>query len=488
MATIKQLLSQTAIYGLSSVIGRVLNFLLVPLYTYVFDKEEYGEVIILFSYTAILNVFLSYGMETSFFNFVNKKDSKNVFPTAFISLLVSSLVFLSIALFFNKDIANILSFESHPEYIIYLIWVIFFDAITVIPFSRLRFQNKAFRFAIIKLINIGIYIGLNLLLLVVIPWLISKGYSFGSFDRYLSTPKISVIFLSNLVASAITVIMLIPTFRDAEWNFDKELWKKMIRYGWPILIAGTAGIINESMDKVFLWEMLPEDTAKGEVGIYGANYKIAIFMTIFIQAFRMGVEPFFFAKAKDKDAKETYAYVMNYFVAILAVIFLFLIVNLDILKYFIQNEEMWVGLDVVPILLLANLSLGIYLSLSVWYKINDKTRYGAIFSIIGAIITVLINIWLIPKMGYYGSAWATLAAYGSMMLMSYFVGQKIYPIPYNLKKISLYLGLSVFLGLVADKFFYGNLIIGNSFLLLFLIMLAFFETASLRSIFARNNK
>jgi len=486
LATIKQLLSQTAIYGLSSVLGRVLNFLLVPLYTKVFDTAEYGEVIILYSYTAILNVFLSYGMETSFFNFINKKNNKNVFATAFISLLSSSLAFLFFAITFNKNIADLLSFEGHPEFITYLVWVLVFDAITVIPFSRLRHLNKAFTFAIIKLSNIGIYIGLNLLFLVLIPKLIAQGVSFGEYTDFLSTPKLSVIFISNLIASAVTVAMIIPTMKDIEWNFDKELWKKMLHYGWPILIAGTAGIINESMDKVFLSEMLPADIAKSQVGIYGANYKISIFMTLFIQAFRMGVEPFFFAKAKDKDAKETYAYVMNFFVAIMSIIFLFIMVNLDIFKQFIRNKEMWVGLDVVPILLLANLSLGIYLSLSVWYKVNEKTKYGALFSIIGAIITIVMNIWLIPTMSYYGSAWATLVAYASMMIISYMVGQRIYPIPYNIKKIILYLGMAIFTGTIVDRLFYGNLILGNIVLLLFVIMVAFFESSSLKAIFVKN--
>ncbi len=486
MATIKKLLSQTAIYGLSSVLGRVLNFLLVPVYTAVFNKEEYGEVTILYSYTAIINVFLSYGMETSFFNFINKKDNKRVFSTAFISLISTSLAFLLFAITFNKEISELLSFENNPEYIIYLVWVLAFDAITVIPFSRLRHLNKAFTFAVIKLTNIGIVIGLNLTLLVFIPQLIKQGVNFGGYTEFLSTPKLSVIFFSNLIASAATVLMIIPTFKGIEWNFDKDLWKKMINYGWPILIAGTAGIINESMDKVFLSKMLPADIAKGEVGIYGANYKISIFMTLFIQAFRMGVEPFFFSKAKDKDAKETYAYVMNFFVAIMAIIFLFIMANLDIFKLFIRNKEMWVGLDVVPILLLANLSLGIYLSLSVWYKINEKTKYGALFSIIGAMITVVLNIWLIPTMGYFGSAWATLAAYASMMIISYFIGQKYYPIPYNVKKLSLYLGMSIFLGITLHRLFYGNLIIGNSVLFLFVLMIAFFESSSLRSIFAKN--
>lgn len=486
MATIKQLLSQTAIYGLSSVLGRVLNFLLVPLYTAVFSKEEYGEVIILYSYTAILNVFLSYGMETSFFNFINKKDNKSVFSTAFISLISTSLAFLLFAITFNKSIADLLSFGGRPEFIMYLVWVLVFDAITVIPFSRLRYLNKAFKFAVIKLTNIGIYIGLNLLFLVLIPELIEQGVSFGEYTELLATPKLSVIFISNLVASAITVIMIIPTLKGIEWNFDKVLWKKMISYGWPILIAGTAGIINESMDKVFLSEMLPAGIAKGEVGIYGANYKIAIFMTLFIQAFRLGVEPFFFAKAKDKDAKDTYAHVMNFFVAIMSMIFLFIMVNLDLFKHFIRNEEMWVGIDVVPILLIANLSLGIYLSLSVWYKVNDKTKFGALFSIIGAIITVVLNIWLIPTMSYFGSAWATLAAYSSMMIISYVIGQRYYTIPYNVKKLSLYLGMSIFLGITVHRLFYGNLIIGNSILLLFVLMIAFFESSSLKAIFVKN--
>ena len=486
MASIKQLLNQTAIYGFSSVLGRVLNFLLVPIYTSVFEKEEYGEITILYSLVAMFNVFLSYGMETSFFNFINKKDNSKVFSTAFISIVSTSLSFLVFGLIFTKDIADILNFNAHPEYIMFLIWVLVFDAITVIPFAKLRFENKAFRFAIIRLTTIGLNIGLNLVLIYIVPKLIENGVNFGEYTEVFATPTIKIVFLSNFVSSLATLLMLTPTITNSYWSFDKYLLKKMLSYGWPILIAGTAGIINEAMDKQLLLYMLPEDIAKGEIGIYAANYKISIFMTLFIQAFRMGVEPFFFSKAKDKDAKETYAYVMNFFVAIMSVLFLFLMVNLDLFKHFIRNEEMWKGLDVVPILLLANLSLGIYLSLSVWYKINDKTKYGALFSILGAIITIAVNIWLIPILGFYGSAWATLAAYGSMMLMSYFVGQKVYPIPYNTKKLSFYLILAIFLGLVSNKIFHGNLIIGNGLLLSYLLMLGFFETASLKSLFTKN--
>ncbi|MCK5824211.1 MAG: polysaccharide biosynthesis protein [Ichthyobacteriaceae bacterium] len=482
MTTIKQLLSQTAIYGLSSVIGRVLNFLLVPLYTAIFAKEEYGEVSILYALTAMFNVFLTYGMETTYFNFISKKNNKDVFSTSMISIIASSVTFLIIALLFSGKIAHSLTFDQHPEYIKYLIWVLTFDAVSAIPFANLRHQGKAFKFAIIRLTNIAIFIGLNILLLIVIPALISNGVNFGSYTSTFSTPKLSVIFISNLIASAVTIFMLIPTFKNTVWTFNSSLWKSMIKYGWPILIAGTAGIINETMDKYFLLNMLPEDIAKGQIGIYSANYKISIFMTLFIQAFRMGVEPFFFAKAKDKDAQQTYAYVMNYFIAAMAIIFLGLVVNLDILKHFIQNEEMWEGLGVVPILLLANLSLGIYLGLSVWYKVTELTRYGAWFSFAGAIITITLNIWLIPIISYYGSAWATLASYSTMMILSYVIGQRIYPIPYNMKKIVLYISSSIVLGFLSLKLFSGNIIIGNIMFVCFILMIAFFESTSLKNI------
>jgi O-antigen/teichoic acid export membrane protein len=425
-------------------------------------------------------------METGYFNFITKDDPSRVFSTAFTSITFTSLLFFAIAMYFNGDISSMLELQSNPEYVIYLIWVLTFDALTIIPFARLRALNKAFKFALIKLTVIAINIGSNLILLLLFPYLAKSGVDFGYFQQYVSSPNIDLIFLSNFLSSGIGLLMLLPSFKNIEWSFDWELLKRMLSYSWPILIAGTAGIINETMDKQFLLYILPEDIAKGEIGIYGANYKIAIFMTLFIQAFRMGVEPFFFAKAKDHDAKITYSKVMNVFVVLMSLIYLFIMANLEIFKHFIQNEQMWTGLDVVPILLMANFFLGIYINLSVWYKINDKTKYGAMFSIVGALITIVLNIWLIPVLGFRGSAWATLAAYGSMMMLSMIFGQKYYPIPYRFGKMIVYIGVSVLFGSISFVLFNGNLFVGNILLFGFTLLVLIFEWKELKTIFVNN--
>lgn len=424
---IKQLAGQTAIYGVSSILGRFLNYLLVPIHTRVFLTSQFGIVSELYTYIAFLLVLLLYGMETAFFRFYRKNNNQiEVYSTTVFSIFATTTIFLVFTTFFANDIAEILRYPDKSEYIIYLAFIIGFDAISAIPFAKLRAENKAKKFAIIKLLNIGIYIGLNL-------------YFFWDFDNWqpAQSGNVSNVFIANLIASGATLALLLPQFLALKFSFSISLWKKMIKYAYPLLIFGFAGIINEMIDRILLKYMLPEEIAMHQVGIYGACYKISILMTIFIQAFRYAAEPFFFSKADDKNSKIIYAQVLKYFVITLSVLFIGVMLYIDIIKHFI-GKDFHEGLKIVPILLLANLFLGVFYNLSVWYKLTDKTIYGAGISIFGAAITLILNIILIPYLGYIGSAWATFFCYASMMIASYFIGQKHFPINYPIKQISLY--------------------------------------------------
>ena len=448
MSIIKKLVSQTAIYGLSSVIGRLLNFLLVPLYTGIFAPEEYGVLSELMVVVAFAMVVLTYGFETAFFHFTNKEnDSEKVLSTGFISLLTSSILFLFIASNHSQNIANLLHVPEHPNFINWLVWILVLDVLTTLPFAKLRVCDRAWRFAFIRLTNITVNIGLNLFFYLLCPYLLKQEIALeiinGIYDPNIG---IGYIFISNLIASSVMLILLSPEIFKLKFSFDFQIWKKMIKYGFPLLIGGLAYVTNEMVDRLLLEYLLPADTATAQVGIYSACYKVAIFMSLFIQAFRYGAEPFFFAQAQKKDAKEQYKIVMRYFIAFTAFIFLSINLFIDIIKHFIQDEAYHAGLDVVPILLLANLFLGMYYNLSVWYKVSEKTRFGAYLSVAGAAITIGLNILLIPTMSYMGSAWATLICYASMCVMSYVFSRRHYPISYNWKYISFYMisALSLF--------------------------------------------
>ena len=448
MSLLKKLVGQTAIYGLSSIIGRLLNFLLVPLYTGIFAPEEYGVLSELMVVVAFAMVVLTYGFETAFFHFTNKEnDSEKVLSTGFTSLLTSSLLFVFIASNHSQNIANLLHVPEHPNFINWLVWIVVLDVLTTLPFAKLRVCDRAWRFAFIRLTNITVNIGLNLFFYLLCPYLLKQEIALeiinGIYDPNLG---IGYIFISNLIASSVMLILLSPEIFKLRFSFDFQIWKKMIKYGFPLLIGGLAYVTNEMVDRLLLEYLLPADTATAQVGIYSACYKVAIFMSLFIQAFRYGAEPFFFAQAQKKDAKEQYEIVMRYFIAFTAFIFLSINVFIDIIKHFIQDEAYHAGLDVVPILLLANLFLGMYYNLSVWYKVSEKTRFGAYLSVAGAAITIGLNILLIPTMSYMGSAWATLICYASMCVMSYVFSRHHYPISYNWKYISFYMisALSLF--------------------------------------------
>ena len=461
MNPFKKLLSQTAIYGLSSVIGRLLNYLLVPLYTRYFLPAEYGVVTELYAYVAFLVIVLTYGLETAFFRFSKKNnDVKVVYSTALISLIVSSVIFVVLMFVCSSSIANWMGYAGHTEYIEWFAIIIALDAVASISFARLREQEKAIRFALVRLVNIFVNIGLNLYFIV--------HKEFG----------IEYIFISNLIASIITLVLLFPEMINSSWRFDKVLWKKMMIYALPLLIAGLAGMTNETIDRILLKHLLPNtEIAASELGLYGAFYKLSIIMTLFIQTFRFAAEPFFFAQEKEGGSRKIYADVMKYFTIIMAVIFLGVTIFYDFIKGFLGSEyHDERGFLVVSILLLANLFLGIYYNLSIWYKLTDKTKYGAYFSIFGALITLTLNVILIPIIGFEGSAWATLACYFSMTFASYYLGKKHFPVPYNIKRIGLYLVvmLSIYLIITITDI---NMWINSLYLIVFIILIFILENS-----------
>ncbi len=471
MSSIKKLASQTAVYGLSSIVGRLLGYLLVPLYTNAFLPAQYGVVTELYAYVSFFAVIMTYGMETAFFRYSEKEEfhSNQVYTTALLSILGSTTVFLIIGSVFYKHLADALSYSDHTWYILCFVSIIAIDAVTAIPFAKLRAENKAVKFVTIRLINIFVNIGLNLFFIVLCPYLYQKNITWIA---HFYNPQIGVgyIFISNFVASITSLILLLPEFK-IEFSFDKILWKELIRYALPLLFVGLAGMVNETADRVMLKYFLPAGSnVMAETGIYGACYKISIIMTIFIQTFRYAAEPFFFSQAKKSEATQLYADVMKYFVIACSIIFLTTLLYLDIVKFFV-GKNYWSGLSIVPILLLANWFLGIYFNLTIWYKLTNKTSYGAGISLFGAILTIVFNIILIPKLGYYGAALTTLFCYTGMMLISYFQGQKYYPINYDIKRIITYIlmpiGLYQFSKLMDISTFTNKMIIHTLLLLFF---------------------
>ncbi|MFI0425433.1 MAG: polysaccharide biosynthesis C-terminal domain-containing protein [Flavobacterium sp.] len=443
MSLYKSLFKQTAIYGLATVLPRIISFILNPLFVYYLtDNSKMGEVSVIFSYLVFFNVVLSYGMETAFFRFYNTEEQKDkVISTATISLFWSTIGFLILFLLFRENLS--LWSEINVKYIIFTIWILALDALAIIPFSKIRAESRPIKYAVIKISNVLINLLLNIFFLAFLPKLAANTNSTIIQTIYDADFQIGYIFVANLIASFATLIMVLPDYIKIKWNFDVELWKKMMKYGLPILIAGIAFAINEHFDKILL-DWMHIDMA--EIGAYSACYKIGMFMVLFRTAYTLGIEPFFFSHAKNENAPQTYATITKYFVILGSFISLGVIVFADILKFIlVPKESYWSAMDVVPLIVLANFFLGIYTNLSVWYKLIDKTKIGAYISIVGAVLTLVLNLALIPKFGYMGSAIATIIAYGSMMLISYQLGQKKYPIPYDKKKIFGYLTLSILL-------------------------------------------
>lgn len=446
MSLYKNLFKQTAIYGIATVVPRIFSFLLTPLYTDILPEKEYGEQALIFAGMAFLNVILAYGMETAFFRFYTSDSKKSVLSTSTISLFWSSIIFLGIALLGRRYIAE--AGDLDIEYVTYTIWILALDALVIVPFSKLRAEGRPMMYAAIKIGNVGINLLFNVFFLVYLES-IAKSYpdSFWS-TIYVEDFQVGYIFVSNLIASLLTLVLLLPHYIKTEWHFDAGLWRRMMQYSLPVMVAGLAFVVNETFDRFFLKAFLPlsEHAVKVEIGVYSACYKLAVFMTLFATAFRLGIEPFFFSHAGNENAKQTYAAITKYFVIFGSMILLCVVVFADVLKMLmLRSPAYWEGMNVVPLIILANFFLGIYSNLSVWYKLSDKTRVGANISIAGAVVTVVLNYLLIPHISYMGSAIATISAYGTMMGLSFYFGNKYYPIPYDIKKISLYLGLSIVL-------------------------------------------
>ena len=446
MSSLKKLAGQTAIYGVTNILGRLLNYLLVPLYTNILSPGAYAPVNIVYAWIPFLTVIFTYGMETSFFKFSQDPlERRKVLNSSSISLLFSTIVFTALLLFFKNTLSGWMELGKHPEYITYFAFILAFDTLTAIPFANLRLQNRPLKYGTIKLINIFLNIGLNLFFLVLCPWLLHNDHHWVSlfYNPYMC---VIYIFISNLVASFVTWILLLPEIMNIEWKVDAELWRRMMTYSLPLIVVGLAGMVNETLDRAFfLPKYLPYSFEKNNhlIGIYGANYKLSILITLFIQAFRMGAEPFFFLHAQADNARQTYARIMKYFVIILSIMFLAVAMYLDVWKFFLRRPIYREGLFVVPYLLLANVFLGIYYNLSVWFKLSGQTKMGAYITIVTAILAFILNIWWIPIWGYLGSALATMVCYGVQMVICYYLGQKHYPIPYPTRKLLSILALSL---------------------------------------------
>ncbi|MES3019785.1 MAG: oligosaccharide flippase family protein [Bacteroidota bacterium] len=513
MSAIKKFAGQTAIYGLSTIISRLLNFILTPIYVRIYPAKVYGIFTVMFSWVSIFNAILAFGMETTFFRYLNKyeNDKQKVYNNTFIAIFALCIVFLAFSLLFVEDIAAWMQEgkkynEDYGTYIRYFIWVLVADALAVIPFAKVRSDGRPIRYSIIKFANILTFVGLNLFFIFIVPAMINNDLPGASLvSGWYREGWVGYVFLSNLIASLLTLVLLTPELLQIRFRYDGKLFKEMLFYSLPILIANISFIINETSDKVFLGRLLPPDISETEVGIYGACSKIAIFLSIFIQAFRLGAEPFFFSHSKNKNSGVTYARIMNYFVVAVCLIFVMLVANIELLKYFIgggnvfkyftgdyeisatalkQQELYWSGLKIVPVLLFGYISLGIYINLSIWYKLSDQTRYGLYISGVGAILTIILNLIFIPQYSFVASAWISLTVYTSMALLSYIWGQKNYPIPYDIGRNLGYIFASVALVFVSFVVFKRNLIIGNTLFIIFTLITFYIERKGLVAMFA----
>ena len=430
MSEMKSLAKDTAIYGLSSIIGKFLNYLLVPLYTYMLARtDDYGIVTNLYAWTALLLVLLTYGMETGFFRFANREDydAKSVYKTAFLTLLSTSTLFAVLVVLFQQPIANVMGYADHSEFIAMMAVTVAMDAFACIPFAYLRYQKRPMVFAALKLLFVLLNIGFNILFLVVL----------GKNDVF-------YVFLSNILATTIQTLCLLPFTMPKGGQFDGRVLKDMLRYSLPLLVLGVAGIMNQTLDRILFPYLYTGPDAQAQLGIYGACFKVAMVMMMFTQAFRYAYEPFVFAKHKDRKSVEAYADAMKYYIIFSYLILLGVIFYLDIFRYIVSSAY-WEGLQIVPVVLWTYVFQGIYFNLSFWYKLTDETKWGAYFSLIGLVITLVLQIVGVPLIGYWASCGSSLVCYFVIMLLSYFIGQKKAPIPYDLRSIGRYTLLTLVL-------------------------------------------
>lgn len=444
LSGIKKLASQTAWYGFSNIGSRMLNYLLTPLLTSIFAASDFSKISTLFAMAGFMNIVFSFGMETTYFRFMNGEKEPKVFNTTFTTILLSTLFFSASCFMLTDPIAELIKLKDHPEYVQWVILIVILDTLSVIPFAKLRHLGRPRKYAFIKISNVLLQIGLIYFILD-----FCKNAAPSSLWAGLYNPDIGVgyVLLANVFASALTLTFLSPELFQYRWKIDFSFWKQTFLYALPLLIVGFGGMINEMIDRFMLLNFYPGSLAERHQmnGIYSANYKLAVIIVLFIQAFRLGAEPFFFRAATQADAPKIYARVMKFFVIVCCFSFLGVVLFLDLWKYFMgsKHKEYWSGLVVVPLLMVSKIFLGIYYNLSVWYKLTNKNLMGAWITIGGAIITVTLNYFLIPYLGYTACAITTIVCYGSMMLSSYYLGQKYFPVPYDIKRILGYIVLAV---------------------------------------------
>ena len=447
---LKSLAKDTAIYGVSSILGKFLGWLLVPLYTYTLENQaEYGTVTNLYAWTALLLVMLTYGMETGFFRFANKDlaNSDKVYGNCLLSVGITSLLFIVLVVLFNQPIANLLNYGDHSEFIWMLGLSVALDAFASIPFAYLRFVKRPIAFASLKFVYILLNIVLNLFFLVACPWLMKVAP--GTVEWFYSPHYgVGYIFISNIIATTIQTVVLMKFVFVAKFSFDYKLLKQIFRYSFPLLFLGIAGTANQNLDKILFPFMQLGEQGKADLGIYGAVSKIAMVIMMFTQAFRYAYEPFVFAKNKDKDSLSMYANAMKYFIIISLFIFLGMVLYMDLIRFVIKNTY-WSGLAVMPIILFSFIFQGVFFNLSIWYKLTDKNKYGAWFSTIGMIVILAGNILLVPTFSYWGSAWSAFVGYFTVMVISYFFGQKYMPVKYDFKTIGFYTGITLLIYLLS---------------------------------------
>ena len=488
--SLKKLAGQTAIYGLSSIIGRFLNYLLVPLYTYKITAASggYGVVTNIYAYTAFLLVLLTFGMETTFFYFANREevDARKAFSTSASIVGLVAMVFLLCCLVFLNPIANVLGYDAHPEYIAIMAAVVALDAFQAVLFASLRQQNKAIKFVTLKLAFIFCNIGLNLFVFLLAPVLYEKGWSVMNW--YDPNYQVGYIFVINLICTAGVTLGFIPELKGLKFGIDSQLLRQMLKYTWPLLLFGIIGILNQVADKICYRFIVPGQEGEVQLGIYGACVKIAMIIAIFTQAFRYAYEPFVFGGQRDKNSPEMQAVVMKYFVMSTLLAFLLVILYIDIFKYFISSTY-WEGLKVVPIVMMAEIFMGIYFNLSFWYKLNGQTWWGAIFSAIGCAALLAINFVFVPQYGYMACAWGGFAGYGICMLLSYIVGQAKAPVPYPMKDILGYFALAVVLWLVSVYLRPANqawvFVLNTGLVLVYVAVMLYAERSLIRQIWQR---
>lgn len=479
MSTIKKLAGQTVIYGLSSILPRFLNYFLALFYTRIFLPEQLGEITNMFAWVAILMALLTYGMETAFFRYNSQKgeNSTEVFSTSFLTMLFTSVIFLLITFIFNHQISHFFGYENASSYVRWLSYILVLDAVATIPFAKLRLQGRPIKFMVIKLLNVGVNIGFNLWFLVVCPWLMKHQPDNFLLSFYNENIGVGYVLISNVIASFVTLILLIPEMEVSIYKYDTKLLKKMLVYGLPILVVSVAGMVNQNIDKVLIPKLiLPKSDAMHQLGIYGANSKLAVIMTLFVQAFRYAFEPFFFARQKETEDKKIYSDILSYFVVFCLIVFLGITLFLDQIKLLLDSNY-YEGLGVVPYILVANMLLGIYYNLSLWYKLTDKTYFGAYLSIIGAIVTVVINSLFLSLYGYKVAAIAQVICFATMIFGSYYYMKKYYPIDYDIKRIAS-TGVLAFVIFYLGQFFPSvNTILGfvlRGMLILVFMIIAFY--------------